>query len=93
MAQGKPTPLTAQTVNRLVDLRCALHTMFSADGLIDRVETETLLLLEHVQKTAEEADWARRARNVVEETGELTPTLLRRHREIQRDYAHLANAA
>jgi hypothetical protein len=89
---ARPTPLTAQSIERIVDLRVYLHDMFTADGVIDQIEHGALLLLEHAEKTAEEADWARRARNVVEETGELTPTLLRRQREIQRDYQHLQAA-
>lgn len=88
---GKPSPLTGQVVIAISDARRVIYEAFARDGF-DAVEDEALLLIDTAIYTSERADFARRASDVLRDSGDLTPWVERQRREIERDFAHVRNA-
>lgn len=85
----KPMPLTAQTVAAISDARRVVYEVFAGDGVIDQPEREALLLLDTAMYRGERADYGRRASDVVRDTGEVSPWIVRQRRELERDFAHV----
>ncbi len=84
---AQPQRLTAATVLAIADARLRLRMRLTADGEICAADDDALLLLDHAASMAEAADVARRARNAMEDIGELSPWLLRMLAETERQAA------
>lgn len=84
----RPSPLTGQVVVAISDVRRFCYDAFERDGF-DDVETEAMLLIDTAIYASERADLARRASDVLRDTGELSPWMERQERELARDYQHL----
>lgn len=82
----RTTPHTAATITAISDGYRAARVVFLRDGMVDADEMQVLRSIRAAQATALRADWSRRARQSVENDGEINPRLEREYREIEQEY-------
>lgn len=80
------TPHTAATITAISDGYRAARVVFLRDGVVDADEMVALRAFRAAQATALRADWSRRARQSVENEGEINPRLVREFGEIEAEY-------
>lgn len=77
---------TSEVVTAIGDGRRALNVLFLADGRIDEDEMRVIRVFRQAQAHALRADWGRKARQSVENRGEVNGQLMRELREINDEY-------
>lgn len=82
----RETPHTAATVTAISDGHRAAMVVFLRDGVIDEGEMTVIRAMRQAVAEALRADWARRARQSVENNGRIGPRLLRELREMDAEY-------
>ena len=88
---AKAQPLTALVVTAISEARRVVFERLSVDG-IDAADEYALLLLDTAAYHGARADFARRASDLMRDTGEVSAWMARQDRELERDFAHI-NAA
>lgn len=82
----RTTPHTAATITAISDGYRAARVVFLRDGVVDADEMTVLRAVRAAMAPAIRADWSRRARQSVENDGEINPRLVREYREIEQEY-------
>lgn len=88
---ARVTPITARNVELLMDIQDAFHELANADGEVCASELELMALINRAVVKAERIDRTRRIARNVEDSGELTPWVLRNAREMEADLGNLVS--
>lgn len=84
---------TSETITALSDGTRQLRVLFLRDGVVDDGEMAALRQFRSAMAAALRADWSRRARQSVENSGTVGPRLLRERGEIEREFPAAGDAA
>ena len=87
VGMSRLAPLTSEVVTAISDGARALNMVFLSDGVIDEHEMDVIRGFRHAQAIALRADWSRRARQSIENGGEINARLEREYREIEAEFA------
>lgn len=82
----RETPHTAATIDAISEAYRAARVVFLRDGVVDADELPVLRSIRAAMAPATRADWNRRARQSVENNGEINPRLVRELAEIEAEY-------